>query len=103
MSPMWDAAWRAFLYCLHPRVVVLSFLPLVLMLALAVVFGYWLWDPALQALSEGLQSAELLQALLNWLGVLGLDALRTAFALCCWWCSSRRWWWCCACSWCYCS
>lgn len=80
MSPMWDAAWRAFLYCLHPRVVVLSFLPLVLMLALAVVFGYWLWDPALLALSEGLQSAELLQALLNWLGVLGLDALRTAFA-----------------------
>ena len=73
MSPMWDAAWRAFLYCLHPRVVVLSFLPLVLMLALAVVFGYWLWDPALQALSEGLQSAELLQALLNWLGVLGLE------------------------------
>jgi hypothetical protein len=80
MNPMMDAAGRALAYCFHPRVVVLSFLPLVLMVALAVVFGYWLWDPAVQALSQGLQSAELLQALLNWLGVLGLDGLRTAFA-----------------------
>ncbi len=80
MSLWLDAAWRALAYCLHPRVVVLSFLPLVLMLALAFVFGYWLWDPALQALSEGLQSAQLLQALLNWLSLLGLGDLRTAFA-----------------------
>lgn len=80
MSPLLDSAWRALAYCLHPRVVVLSFLPLVLMLALAFVFGYWLWDPLLQALSEGLQSAQLLQALLNWLSVLGLGDLRTAFA-----------------------
>lgn len=80
MSLWLDAAWRALAYCLHPRVVVLSFLPLVLMLALAFVFGYWLWDPALQALSSGLQSADLLQALLNWLTVLGLGDLRTAFA-----------------------
>ncbi|MFY8124710.1 MAG: EI24 domain-containing protein [Hydrogenophaga sp.] len=80
MSLLLDAAWRALAYCLHPRVVVLSFLPLVLMLALAFVFGYWLWDPALQALSSGLQSADLLQALLNWLTVLGLGDLRTAFA-----------------------
>jgi hypothetical protein len=80
MNLMLDAAGRALAYCFHPRVVVLSFLPLVLMVALAFVFGYWLWDPALQALSQGLQSAELLQALLNWLGLLGLDGLRTAFA-----------------------
>jgi hypothetical protein len=80
MNLMLDAAARSLAYCFHPRVVVLSFLPLVLMVALAFVFGYWLWDPAVQALSEGLQSADLLQALLNWLGVLGLDALRTAFA-----------------------
>ena len=80
MSPLLDAAWRALVYCLHPRVVVLSFLPLVLMLALAFVFGYWLWDPAVQALSQALQSAQLLQALLNWLSLLGLGDLRTAFA-----------------------
>lgn len=80
MNLMLDAAGRSLAYCFHPRVVVLSFLPLVLMVALAFVFGYWLWDPAVQSLSEGLQSADLLQALLNWLGMLGLDALRTAFA-----------------------
>jgi Etoposide-induced protein 2.4 (EI24) len=80
MSLLLDAAWRALAYCLHPRVVVLSFLPLVLMLALAFVCGYWFWDPALQALSSGLQSADLLQALLNWLSMLGLGDLRTAFA-----------------------
>ena len=31
MKPLLDAFWRAAAYCLHPRVIVLSLLPLVLM------------------------------------------------------------------------
>lgn len=80
MKRMLDAAWRSVAYCFHPRVVVLSLVPLVLMVAMVLALAYWLWDPAVQALSQGLQSAQLLQALLSWLDVLGLDALRTAFA-----------------------
>jgi hypothetical protein len=80
MTPLLDAAGRSLAYCFHPRVIVLSFLPLVLMSALALVLGYWFWDDAVLALSEWLQSASLLQALLSWLAVLGLGDLRTVFA-----------------------
>jgi hypothetical protein len=45
MSLLFDAFWRAVAYCLHPRVIALSFLPLVLMVALALRPGLLLyWD-----------------------------------------------------------
>ena len=34
MTQLFDAFWRAVVYCMHPRVIGLSFLPLVLMVAL---------------------------------------------------------------------
>lgn len=80
MKLILDAAWRSLAYCFHPRVIVLSFLPLVLMSALVLALGYWFWDAAVLSLSEWLQSASLLQALLSWLEVLGLGDLRTVFA-----------------------
>ena len=35
MTLLLDSFWRAAAYCLHPRVIALSFLPLVIMVALA--------------------------------------------------------------------
>ena len=45
MSPLLDAFWRAAAYCLHPRVIFLSVLPLVLIGLVAAGVGYWLWSP----------------------------------------------------------
>jgi len=38
-----DAFWRAAAYCLHPRVIALSLLPLLLAGALALGLGYFFW------------------------------------------------------------
>ena len=49
MSKLLDAFWRSALYCLHPRVIALSILPLVIMAAIALGLGYFFWDDALAA------------------------------------------------------
>ena len=48
MTLFLDSFWRAVAYCLHPRVIALSFLPLVLMVVLALGLGYFYWDAALE-------------------------------------------------------
>ena len=53
MKNLIDAFWRAVAYCLHPRVIVLSLLPLVLMGGLAFGLGYFFWEPALDAVRAG--------------------------------------------------
>ena len=44
---MIDSFWRAVAYCVHPRVIALSLLPLAVLVALALVTGALLWEPAL--------------------------------------------------------
>ena len=46
MNLLLDSFWRAAAYCLHPRVILLSLLPLVLMAAGALGLGYFFWDAA---------------------------------------------------------
>lgn len=47
MNLFLDSFWRAAAYCVHPRVIVLSLLPLILMVGLSLVGGYFFWDAAL--------------------------------------------------------
>jgi len=72
--------WRAVGYCLYPRVMALSILPLVLMVAAAFAMGYWFWDAAVDAVLHWLEGWELLTFALNWLASIGLDNLRSVFA-----------------------
>lgn len=80
MSQLFDAFWRAVAYCMHPRVIGLSFLPLVLMAALSFGLGYFFWDSTVGALEQWLQGYQLVQGALGWLDSVGLGALRSAFA-----------------------
>jgi Etoposide-induced protein 2.4 (EI24) len=80
MSLLFDSFWRAVAYCMHPRVIGLSFLPLVLMVALSFGLGYFYWDLAVQSVSSWLQAYEMVQSLLGWLESVGLTSLRTVFA-----------------------
>jgi hypothetical protein len=41
MKHILDAFWRAAAYCLHPRVIALSLLPLAVMVILALGLGYF--------------------------------------------------------------
>jgi Etoposide-induced protein 2.4 (EI24) len=77
---MLDSAWRALAYCLHPRVIVLSILPLLLG---GVVLGgltWWGWTDALAGVRHGLDSWGISHTMLQWLDRVGMGSLRTALA-----------------------
>lgn len=77
---MFDAFWRAVAYCLHPRVIALSFLPLVLMVALSFALGYFFWDGAVASVMAWFEAFDLVQAFLGWLERMGMGSLRAVFA-----------------------
>jgi len=80
MSLLLDAFWRSVAYCLHPRVIAFSMLPLLLMVALSFGLGYLFWDAAVASVMETLQSLSLVQALFGWLERIGMEGLRTVLA-----------------------
>lgn len=79
MKSLFDSFWRAVAYCIHPRVIALSFLPLILMVVLSFGMGYFFWEGAVASVSAWLQSYELMQAFLGWLDRLGMGGLRAVF------------------------
>ena len=80
MKLLFDSFWRATAYCLHPRVIVLSLLPLVLMAGLALGLGYFLWEPAIDAVRAAFDSWSILQTMIGWLQGIGLANLKTVLA-----------------------
>jgi hypothetical protein len=75
---MLDAAWRALAYCLHPRVIYLSLLPLLLAAVALGVLSWWGWSDGIASLRQVLDSWGISHALLGWLDSAGLGALRAA-------------------------
>lgn len=75
-----DAFWRAALYCLHPRVIALSILPLIIMAVATLGLGYLFWDNALTAVRANLESFELVNSMMAWLERFGLSGLRVVLA-----------------------
>ncbi|MDN8613978.1 EI24 domain-containing protein [Variovorax ginsengisoli] len=68
MRLLLDSFWRAVAYCLHPRVIVQSLLPLGLMIALATVLGYFYWDAAVAWTRSALDAWPLLAGFWGWIG-----------------------------------
>jgi hypothetical protein len=80
MALMIDSFWRAALYCLYPRVIGLSLLPLALIVASSLALGYFYWDGAVSAVRAGLDGADLLSGLWQWLERMGVPDLKTVVA-----------------------
>jgi len=80
MNTMLDSFWRAVMYCLHPRVIVLSILPVVIMGVLSLTLGYLYWESALAAVRGSLEGYELVNAMVHWLDGIGLGSLRLVLA-----------------------
>ena len=80
MNRLIDSFWRATLYCLHPRVISLSFLPLVIMAAISLGLGYFYWNDAIDLLRAQLDSYQLVTSMTEWLQGLGLSDLRLVMA-----------------------
>lgn len=68
------------MYCIHPRVIVLSVLPVVIMGAASLGLGYYFWEDALKAVRSSLESYELVNAMIHWLEGVGLGGLRLVLA-----------------------
>lgn len=77
MNLMLDSFWRAAAYCMHPRVIALSFLPLLVMVGLALGLGYFFWDPALEWVRVSLDSVSLMSTFWGWLQSMGMGKLKT--------------------------
>ena len=77
MNLMLDAFWRAVAYCLHPKVMLLSLLPLALAAALSGGLAYFYWEAAVQGLRATLESWLIVDSLLRWLGSIGGESFRT--------------------------
>lgn len=71
-----DAAWRAGLYCLLPRVVWLSCLPLVLAAVTLGGLSWWGWSDANMAVRQALDNWSVSHAMLAWLDAMGWGGLR---------------------------
>lgn len=68
------------MYCLHPRVIALSVLPVMIMGALSLGLGYFFWEDALMAVRSNLESYALVNTMVGWLEGLGLSSLRLVLA-----------------------
>lgn len=80
MKRVIDSFWRAAMYCLYPRVIGLSFLPLLLIVALAWLLGYWFWDAAVDGVRTWLDASSWLTVVWRWLEDIGLPDLKTVVA-----------------------
>lgn len=80
MKPLLDSFWRAAMYCLMPRVIGLSLLPLVLTVVLAGSLGYFYWDGAVQSVQLWLESSSWLNSIWLWLESVGVAKLKTVVA-----------------------
>ena len=80
MGLLLDSFWRAAAYCLHPRVIALSVLPLVLMAAAAFGLGYFYWEPALDAVRGALESWPMAATVTGWIESAGGPGIKSVIA-----------------------
>ena len=80
MKLLLDSFWRAAAYCLHPKVIQLSLLPLAVMVVLALGLGYFFWTPSVDAVRSLMDSWSVVGALLGWLEGIGFGGLKLVLA-----------------------
>jgi hypothetical protein len=80
MKLLLDSFWRASAYCLHPKVVLLSLMPLVVLMGVTGALGYFYWQPSTDAIDAFLQSSSFVNTLWALLENIGLSGLKAVLA-----------------------
>ena len=80
MKQLLDAFWRAAAYCLHPKVIGLSLLPLLIGVALALGLGFLYWESAVAGVRATLENWLLVDAALKWVETLAGASFRSVLA-----------------------
>ncbi len=77
---MFDAFWRAAAYCLHPKVILWSLLPLLLAGGATALLGWAYWESSVAAVRGALEQWALVAAMMRWLDSIGAQTLHTLVA-----------------------
>ena len=80
MNLFFDSFWRALAYCLRPRVIALSFLPLVLMVTFGMVLGYFFWENAIDWVRVALETLPFINTVWSWLDGAGWGRMKVVLA-----------------------
>ena len=80
MTLLLDAFWRAAAYCLHPRVILLSILPLIVVGGVAALLGYLYWDAAVASLRASMNGWPWMITLFGWFDSAGVRGLGNLIA-----------------------
>lgn len=80
MGLLLDSLWRAMAYCIRPRVIWLSILPLLIGIGLTLASTYALWDIAVDQVRWWLDSFSYLNRVWEWLDSMGAGRLKTVLA-----------------------
>jgi len=78
MSRLVDAGWRAAIYCLHWRVIMLSLAPFLVMAGLALALGWFFYEPAIDAIRAMLESWGIVHSLNDTLAHWGFGGFSVA-------------------------
>lgn len=80
MKNMVDSFWRALAYCFHPKVILLTLLPLFLMLIIVMGLGMVYWDAALESIRAWIDASSAMNWAWVWLERVGLMSLKAVVA-----------------------
>jgi hypothetical protein len=80
MKLLLGSFWRAVAYCLHPKVIGLSLLPLLLAGTATLGIGYLFWEAAVASVRATLEHWSLVNSMLEWMSTFLGAGFRTAIA-----------------------
>jgi len=80
MKELVDSFWRAAAYCLHPKVILLSLLPLLFAVAAVLGLGWFYWEMAVASVRATLEQWSLVVSFLAWLDSIGAGSFGAVLA-----------------------
>ena len=80
MKLLIDSFWRAVAYCLHPKVIGLSLLPLAIGVSLSLAMGWFYWEAAVAGVRAALENWMLIDAALKWVEGIAGASFRSVLA-----------------------
>jgi hypothetical protein len=80
MKELVDSFWRAAAYCVHPKVILLSLLPLLFAVAGVLGLGWLYWERAVAGVRAWLEQWSLVLSFLQWLESIGAAGFNAVLA-----------------------